>query len=100
MTQKRMPLQTPHPPPGPKLWILEKGPKITKKECRRTPTAASWGETLDSEKGAENDTKKNVAAHPQLRAGPKLWITLPLRGTAGGSGWSDYGFGFGSSVDL
>jgi len=30
--------------------------------------------TLDFEKRAKNGTKKNVAADPQLRAWPKLWI--------------------------
>ena len=47
---------------------------MAKKECRRTPTAANSVETLDFQKRAENDTKKNVAADPQLRAGSTLWI--------------------------
>jgi len=46
-------------------------------ECksRFTPfLKQGWAETLDSGKRAENDTKKNLAAESELRAGPKLWI--------------------------
>ena len=86
---------------GSKLWLLKKGPKMTKKECRRRPTTANSVETLDFQKRAENDQKrmspqtqrckpgrnsgfskkgrkwpeKNVTADPELRAGLRLWIS-------------------------
>jgi len=52
---------------------------MTKKECRRRPTAANQVETLDSGKKGRKSPKKKITKkdshrRPTLRAGLKLWI--------------------------
>ena len=48
---------------------------MTKKECRRRPITASWVETLDFQKRAEDDQKRMSLQTQSFRAGWRLSIS-------------------------